>query len=268
LKRAANKKLHLSILAPNTQQKRLALAAHAKLMRLSFIVYNTLRKGTRNLCSNRFVAAPSNISTNKPSENLSSHTAGGVVVDIGTGDGRFVYQCARLNPEKFFIGVDANAKALEKISEKIYRKPAKGGLPNVLFVQAAVENLPAEFNSVADEIHVHFPWGSLLRAVATGDACVLGNLRRIAAPDCLLEIVIGLDPERDRTEIERLGLPVLSNEYLETVLTGRYSAAGFDVLEKGAMSQADWSRLETSWARKLFGNADREVVYLIARARS
>jgi 16S rRNA (adenine(1408)-N(1))-methyltransferase len=214
------------------------------------------------------VAVPSNNSTNKPSENLSNHIGGGVVMDIGTGDGRFVYQSARLNPSKFFIGVDANPKALEKISEKIYRKPAKGGLPNVLFVQAAIENLPAEFEKVADEIHIHFPWGSLLRAVAVGDAEVLSNLRRICAPGCLLEIVIGLDPERDRTEMERLGLPLLSSEYLETVLIDRYRAAGFDVLETGALSQADWSHLQTSWARKLIGNADRVVVYLIARATS
>jgi 16S rRNA (adenine(1408)-N(1))-methyltransferase len=189
-----------------------------------------------------------------------------VVVDIGTGDGRFVYQSARLSPSKFFIGIDANPKALEKISEKIYRKPAKGGLPNVLFLQAAIENLPAELDCLADEIHIHFPWGSLLRAVATGDTDVLSNLRRICAPGCLLEIVIGLDPERDRTEIERLGLPALSNEYLETVLLDRYHAAGFDVLEKGALSQDDWAHLQTSWARKLIGNADRAVVYLIARA--
>ncbi|HEX8921354.1 MAG TPA: class I SAM-dependent methyltransferase [Pyrinomonadaceae bacterium] len=214
------------------------------------------------------MAVPSNNSTNKPSENLSNHTSGGVVVDIGTGDGRFVYQSARLEPSKFFIGIDANPKALEKISEKIYRKPAKGGLPNVLFLQAAVENLPVELNGVADEIHIHFPWGSLLRAVATGELEVLSHLRRICAPDCLLEIVVGLDPERDRTEIERLGLPALSNEYLETVLIQRYRAAGFEVLEKGALSQADWSHLETSWARKLGGNEDREVVYLVARATS
>jgi 16S rRNA (adenine(1408)-N(1))-methyltransferase len=212
------------------------------------------------------VAAPSNNSTKKPSENLSSPTGGGVVVDIGTGDGRFVYQSARLCPEKFFIGVDANPKALEKVSEKIYRKPAKGGLPNVLFIQAAIENLPAELNEVADEVHIHFPWGSLLRAVAVGEKDILDSLRRICAPHGLLEIVIGLDPERDRTEMERLGLPTLSNAYFETVLIERYRDAGFEVLETGALSQADWSRLETSWARKLAGNTDRTVVYLIARA--
>jgi 16S rRNA (adenine(1408)-N(1))-methyltransferase len=214
------------------------------------------------------VAAPVDNSTPKPSENSSSHTAGGIVLDIGTGDGRFVYQSAKENPTKFFIGIDAHAKALEKISEKIYRKPAKGGLPNVLFVQAAVEDLPIELDGVADEIHIHFPWGSLLRAVLSADARVLGNLRRICAPLCMLEIVVGLDPERDRAEIERLELPTLSEGYLETILSDKYRAAGFDVLETGQLSQADWSQLQTSWARKLQGNTMREVVYLIARANA
>jgi 16S rRNA (adenine(1408)-N(1))-methyltransferase len=36
-------------------------------------------------------------------------------------------------------------------------------------VQAAVEDLPEDLADVADEVHVHFPWGSLLRGVATGD---------------------------------------------------------------------------------------------------
>ncbi|HWS98858.1 MAG TPA: class I SAM-dependent methyltransferase [Pyrinomonadaceae bacterium] len=212
------------------------------------------------------MAAPPDNSTEKPSENLSGHIGGGVVLDIGTGDGRFVYQSARADPTKFYIGVDASAKALEKISEKIYRKPAKGGLPNVLFVQAAVENLPAELDGVADEIHIHFPWGSLLRAVATGDTAVLANLRRACAPGCVLEVVIGVDPARDRTEMERLGLPELSHDYLESILAHKYSAAGFEVMEAGVLSQAEWARLQTSWARRLQGNTERAVVYLIARA--
>jgi tRNA G46 methylase TrmB len=36
-----------------------------------------------------------------PSNSLSPPTGEGVVIDIGTGDGLFVYQCARENPNKF-----------------------------------------------------------------------------------------------------------------------------------------------------------------------
>lgn len=187
-------------------------------------------------------------------------------MDIGTGDGLFVYQCAQKNPRKFYIGIDANPRALEKISEKIHRKPAKGGLPNVLFVQSAVEDLPDELSGVADEVHVHFPWGSLLKAVATGDRAVLDNLRRICSSGALLEVVIGLDPERDRSETERLALQPITIAYVDSVLVSNYRDAGFEIFERGLVSPSEWPKLQTSWAKRLHGSASRSLIYIIARA--
>ncbi len=209
---------------------------------------------------------PVDNSTSKLSNNLSLPIGEGIILDIGTGDGRFVYACAHQNPKKFFIGIDANARPLEKVSEKIHRKPSKGGLPNVLFLQSSVEDLPSELDGVADEVHVHFPWGSLLRALATGDRAVLRNLRRVCSAGALLEVVIGLDPERDRTEIERLGLETISAAHIDSVLVSRYKEAGFEVLETGTFLASEWSRIQTSWAKRLKGNANRTVLYIVARA--
>lgn len=212
------------------------------------------------------MAAPSDNWIKTPSTNLSHRTGDGVIIDIGTGDGRYVYQSARRNPNKFYIGIDPNPRPLEKISEKIHRKPAKGGAPNVLFIQAAVEDLPSELDGVADELHVHFPWGSLLRAVATGDVAILRNLRRICAAGALLEIVIGLDPVRDRAEMERLGLVLLSLEFIDEQLIPNYAAAGFQTIERGVFTASEWPELNTSWAKRLGGNERRAITYLIARA--
>ncbi|HEX8492628.1 MAG TPA: class I SAM-dependent methyltransferase [Pyrinomonadaceae bacterium] len=187
-------------------------------------------------------------------------------MDIGTGDGLFVYQCAQKNSRKFYIGIDASPRPLEKISEKIHRKPAKGGLPNVLFIQSAVEDLPEELSGVADEVHVHFPWGSLLKAVATGERVVLDNLRRICSSEALLEVVIGLDPERDRSETERLGLQPLSVAHVDSVLVSNYRDAGFEILERGLVAPSEWPKLQTSWAKRLQGSASRSLMYIIARA--
>jgi 16S rRNA (adenine(1408)-N(1))-methyltransferase len=202
-----------------------------------------------------------------PSTNSSDRTGEGVIIDIGTGDGVFVYQCARQNPNKFYIGIDPNIPPLVKISEKIHRKPAKGGAPNLLFVQAAVENLPVELNSIADEVHVHFPWGSLLQAVATGDLSILKNLRRICSDDAMLEVVMAIDPDRDRAEIERLRLPALSVETIDRELIPSYAAAGFEVTERGVFASSEWPTITTSWAKRLRGNSARPITYLIARAR-
>ena len=173
---------------------------------------------------------------------------------------------AKLRPDVFFIGMDANAKPLEKLSMKATRKPSKGGLPNVMFVQAAVEGLPEEFAGVASEIHINFPWGSLLRTVSVGDAGDLGSLRRIARPGAALEILLGVDQDRDRAELHRLGIPQIDEPYIRSVLVPNYEAAGFLLIGFRELTSTEWAKVETSWARKLSGNESRRVYRLVFQA--
>lgn len=212
------------------------------------------------------MAEPPDNSIRPLSKNLSLPTGEGIVIDIGTGDGRFVFQCARQNPRKFFIGIDANPRPLKKLSEKIHRKPAKGGLPNVLFLQAAAEDLPAELDGVADEIHIHFPWGSLLGAIATGDRAVLNNLRRVCREEGLLEIIVGLDAERDRSELEWLQITEFNAAHIDSLLAIRYREAGFEIRERGEGLPVGLLQVQSSWARRLGGGSNRTLTYIIAQA--
>ena len=166
----------------------------------------------------------------------------------------------------FFIGIDANRHPLQKISEKIHRRPSKGGLPNVLFMESAVESLPAELEGLASEVYANFPWGSLLSAVAGVDAARLSNLNRICSPGGLLRVVFGIDEVRDRTEIERLQLPSLTLDNLSTILSSYYESAGFEILEYETRRLVE-VKLETSWARRLRGNPNRSLIRLLARVR-
>ncbi|MDT5063411.1 MAG: hypothetical protein QOH63_3870 [Acidobacteriota bacterium] len=95
---------------------------------------------------------------------------------------------------------------------------------------------------------------------------MLVNLRRICSSEALLEVVIGLDPERDRFEIERLGLQSISIEYIDSILTPNYRSAGFEILERGMLSPSEWPKLQTSWAKRLKGSAGRSLLYIIAQA--
>jgi 16S rRNA (adenine(1408)-N(1))-methyltransferase len=174
-----------------------------------------------------------------------------------------VTKSARLEPRAFFIGIDANVKPLEKPSMRATRNPTKGGLPNALFLHAAVEKLPAELDAVARRIHVYFPWGSLLKSVATIDPEFLISLRRVSSADCVLEIVIGIDPERDGSEIERLGLPYIDDEYVNGSLVPKYAAFGFELLEHRMLDATEWTRLGSSWAKKLSANKHRLVRRLL-----
>lgn len=181
---------------------------------------------------------------------------------MGTGDGRFAYRSARQNPEKFYIGIDANSGPLAKVSEKGYRRLAKGGAPNLIFLQAAVEGLPDELSGVAGEVHIQFPWGSLLKAVATGDELILNSLRRLCRIDARLEVLIGLDAKRDRFQLQRLGLPELSADYLRRELVPAYEANGFEIDDYGILSSSEWPEIESSWATKLRLSPTRVLVYL------
>jgi hypothetical protein len=123
-------------------------------------------------------------------------------------------------------------------------------------------------DGTADELHVHFPWGSLLRAMVLGEPSVLGNLRRVCGPQALLELVIGFDPQRDRAEWERLGLPPLTACYIDSILVPKYERSGFEIKERGVLGAAEWAQLRTSWTKRLSGNTNRSVMYLVAQATS
>ncbi|HSE20986.1 MAG TPA: class I SAM-dependent methyltransferase [Pyrinomonadaceae bacterium] len=212
------------------------------------------------------MAAPTDNSTEQNSTKLSSLTGEGIIVDIGTGDGLFVYQSARQNPNKFYIGIDANPTPLQKISERIHRKPQKGGAPNVLFIQSSVEDLPNELDGVAAEVHIHFPWGSLLAAVATGAEDVIGNIRRICSTGALLEIVFGLDPARDAAELDRLNIGPIDVAFIDTVLCPLYTSSGFEIVERAILPEDEWAKFHTTWAKRLKSGRGRLLTYIIAKA--
>ena len=187
-------------------------------------------------------------------------------MDIGTGDGLFVYRLARSKPTQFFVGIDSSTRPLQKISQKICRRLKKGGAPNLLFIQASVECLPEELKRIANEVHVHFPWGSLLRAVALGEPNTLTGIRRVCAPDAILKLTIGLDAQRDNSEILRLGLKPLSANFVNGELRERYLAAGFEMIEVPFSSLVAWPGLSTSWAKRLRVIKARQIICLLAKA--
>jgi 16S rRNA (adenine(1408)-N(1))-methyltransferase len=189
------------------------------------------------------------------------------LIDIGTGDGSFVWRHARSHPDRFCIGIDSNRSNLQKISEKIYRKPSKGGARNALFVEAAVEDLPSELGNIAEMVQIQFPWGSLLQKVATGEKQVLSNLRRICRCEALLKVIVSLDSAKDYAELARLQIARFDVDYVQNELKAKYKEAGFDIVESDVMSAKEYSTLQSSWAKRIGQNKERLPIFFLARAR-
>lgn len=183
-------------------------------------------------------------------------------IDLGTGDGRLPYVMARKAPQRLFIGVDANAAALRETSGRAFRAGAR----NLLYVRAAVEDLPAELAGAADRVTVVLPWGSLLAAVALPTASALAGIRGLCQPDARLCVVLGIDPERDRAECVRLGLPTLDAAYLKGPLAAAYATVGFRVTSVRSLAAERLAQWPSTWARRLAHGRARPVLQIEAVA--
>lgn len=188
-----------------------------------------------------------------------------VTLDIGTGDGKFVYKRAQADPRTFFIGLDSSPANLLEYSTKILRNPQKGGLANVLYVIANVEQLPYELNHTADTIFVHFPWGSLLKSIVVGDQLTLTNIARVAGPGAALEILVNYNVFFDPIPLEILELPDMNIEYIDDTLVPLYAQAGITILERSYIGKDEMKALPTTWSKKLAYGRKPRTVYLRAK---
>jgi 16S rRNA (adenine(1408)-N(1))-methyltransferase len=190
-----------------------------------------------------------------------------VIFDVGAGDGRWAYESARSMPEATFIAIDPDAESLATYAYRASRKPARGGIENVLFVVAAVESLPPELSGVADVVRVNFPWGSLLRGLVLPETPVLVALRGLGKPDARFEFVTCYDPERDTAVLGGADLPSLSLQRIDAVLAPVYERAGLSIEERRQMSLDEAIELPSSWARRLLHGRPRDVFWIAGRFR-
>lgn len=187
---------------------------------------------------------------------------GRITIDLGTGDGRFVYHGARRDSERLFIGIDPVADAMAEYSRRAIRRPQRGGAANALFVVSSLETLPEELAGLADRLTINFPWGSLLRAVALPEADALACIARLCRPRATLEIVLSFDPERDLRAAE-LGLTPLS-ENQQAIRCG-YAEAGFNVPRIERLEASPVRGLPSTWAKRLAFGRERQFWRITAR---
>jgi 16S rRNA (adenine(1408)-N(1))-methyltransferase len=170
--------------------------------------------------------------------------ASSVLIDVGTGDGRLVYRLARRDPTGLFIGIDANAEALREVSHRASRKPARGGVANVLFVRMALEDLPGPLAGLADRVTVIYPWGSLLRALVEPDERALRGLARLGRPGGSFEARL------NRSAVDPLALDF-------DALRAMYRIAGIEL----RWELVGGEDVQTTWEARLSPH-DRQVLRL------
>ena len=188
-----------------------------------------------------------------------------VLLDVGTGDGMYPYRQARSSPELLAIGVDPVAEGLRSTSGKIGRKPARGGVNNLILVVASVTSLPPGLSGRAHRVTVNFPWGSLLRGVSLPDPEVLSGLRRAMRAGGRLDLLLNAHTFGEDHLRESLDLPELTIERVYQVLMEGYRACGLQILEGLRVGPGPLPE-RTTWGQRLTVGSRRETLAVRAVA--
>ena len=168
-----------------------------------------------------------------------------VLIDVGTGDGRYVMHVARTHPSWFAVGVDACRENLRKASR---RAPA-----NALYVIAN------ELDGMASKVTIHFPWGSLPVGLLDGEPGLLEGLLAIARPGAALEV---------RLNVGALADAGYTLESGGTRVRRALHAGGIDAGDPVWLDARDLRRCHTTRAKRLAYGRDPRAVCLRVRLGS
>jgi 16S rRNA (adenine(1408)-N(1))-methyltransferase len=175
----------------------------------------------------------------------------GVTVDLGAGDGAFAYRYARTHPERFVIAIDPVRENLREYSARAARKPERGGLPNVLYVVASVEQIPTELRAVAGEIFVTLPWGSLMRGLILGETSVLDGVVSLARAGATVRIVLNTRIFDEPIPVEARDLPEVTVEYVREILAPAYERVRLHIERTRYLDADEVAAIGTTWAKRL-----------------
>ena len=166
-----------------------------------------------------------------------------VLLDLGTGDGRYVRHLAERKPRWFVIGVDSCRENL--------REHSRAKLPNALFVIASAQELPCEFNGLISHITINFPWGSLLESLLAGDSKLMRGLHSISRAGASLDLRLngGALVEAGTT------LEAGTDRIFYNLLGAGWQIDRPSIMDAGALKQ-----FPTTWAKRLaFGRDPRAM---------
>ena len=172
---------------------------------------------------------------------------------MGAGDGGYALYRARTEPTTFAIALDASPDAL---SDGAWRAK-RARVANAAFVVEAAERVPMELCGLADEVTVHFPWGSLLHGLVAADQRVLAPLAMLLKPDGALRLLLSATSRDGYADLTPADL---------SALACRYAEHGLVLTDVRVASPADIAAARSSWAKRL--GQGRPVVFARYSRRS
>jgi 16S rRNA (adenine(1408)-N(1))-methyltransferase len=157
-----------------------------------------------------------------------------ILLDLGTGDGRYVRYQAERQPDWFVIGIDTCRENLHEHS--------RAKLTNMLFIVAGAQGLPHELSGLVSHLTINFPWGSLLEGLLAADPALMDGLALVAGPVTSVEVRL------NSGALAEAGRPLEggANEIRSNLLRYRWLIDAPHLMEATALQT-----FPSTWARRL-----------------
>ena len=168
-----------------------------------------------------------------------------LLLDLGTGDGRFVCCMAKQHQDRFFMGVDACRENLRANSQR--------KLPNALFIIASAQALPQELNRLISHVTINFPWGSLLESLLSGEPALMNGLSSISCPNAGVEIRLNSGALAEAGTALEAGAEKIYYNMLRS---------GWQVETLVMMNASVLRSFPTTWAKRLAFGRDPRAIHL------
>lgn len=144
---------------------------------------------------------------------------------------------------------------MRRASDRAAAKPARGGVPNALFIWASAEELPPELTGVT-QLDAIMPWGRLLHTLLGRDPATLARLAGACHPGAGFLVALNLHAWRPPVQ-EVSGLPEPDPRWVREQLAPAYAEAGWRLAQSRLLTAPEIDGLHSSWARRLHFSRQR-----------
>jgi 16S rRNA (adenine(1408)-N(1))-methyltransferase len=167
-----------------------------------------------------------------------------IILDLGTGDGRYARTLAGTHTDWFVIGMDACRENL--------REHSQAKLPNLLFVIASAQDLPRELDGLISHVTINFPWGSLLESLLEGDSKLMRGLKTVSREGASLGLCLNSGALAEAGKTLESGTDKIYYNLFQ---------AGWQVEQPMMMDVSALKRFPSTWAKRLaFGRDPRAMM--------
>jgi hypothetical protein len=168
-----------------------------------------------------------------------------IVLDLGTGDGRYARSLAESYPNWFVIGVDACRENL--------REHSQAKLQNLLFIIASAQDLPHELDGLFSHITINFPWGSLLDSLLAADPRLMRGLKLVSRRGASLSLRLNGGALAEAGKTLEAGTDRIFYNLLQ---------AGWQFEQPTLMDASALKRFPSTWAKRLAVGRDPRALMM------